>query len=142
MNSKNVGARRYSNQCREVIYIYYITHTSYVPLSYVDPENLLTVLCSSPSLTWNVCSKMVYMILPMPKEGSITFGTTSSTVDNKDRQVNCSSEYPDVIFRHHISPECISPCRVFWNRFTLTISFVSLNIFPSVSMVNSLWSKK
>lgn len=44
----------------------------------------LTVLCSSPSLTWNVCSKMVYMILPMPNEGSITLGTTSSTVDDRD----------------------------------------------------------
>lgn len=31
-----------------------------------------------------------------------------------------------------------SPCRVFWNRFTDTMSFVSLNAFPSVSMVNSL----
>ena len=39
----------------------------------------LTVLCSSPSRTWNVCSNTVYMILPSPKEGSITFGTTSST---------------------------------------------------------------
>ncbi len=49
-------------------------------------DHRLTVLCSSPSLTWNVCSKMVYMILPMPKEGSITLGTTSSTADDKDRQ--------------------------------------------------------
>lgn len=46
-------------------------------------RSLLTVLCSSPSLTWNVCSKMVYMILPMPKEGSMTLGMTSSTVGVK-----------------------------------------------------------
>lgn len=42
-----------------------------------------TVLCSSPSLIWNVCSKMEYMILPMPKDGSMTLGTTSSTVDGR-----------------------------------------------------------
>lgn len=35
----------------------------------------------------------------------------------------------------------VSPCRVFWNRFTLTMSFVSLNDLPSVSMMNSLWSQ-
>lgn len=46
-----------------------------------------TVLCSSPSLTWNVCSKMEYMILPMPKEGSMTLGTTSSTVGDKQRKL-------------------------------------------------------
>lgn len=46
----------------------------------------LTVLCSSPSLTWNVCSKMVYMILPMPNDGSITLGTTSSTVGDKQHR--------------------------------------------------------
>lgn len=51
----------------------------------VDGDNPRTVLCSSPPLTWNVCSKMVYMILPMPKEGSITFGTTSSTVTQRQR---------------------------------------------------------
>lgn len=38
--------------------------------------------------------------------------------------------------------ERISPCRVFWNRFTLTMSFVSLNVLPSVSMVKSLQRKK
>lgn len=32
---------------------------------------------------WNVCSKMVYMILPMPKEGSMTLGITSSTAGDK-----------------------------------------------------------
>lgn len=46
---------------------------------------LLTVRCSSPSLTWNVCSKMVYMILPMPKDGSMTLGMTSSTAGYKQR---------------------------------------------------------
>lgn len=41
---------------------------------------MLTVLCSSPSRTWNVCSNMEYMILPMPNDGSITLGVISSTV--------------------------------------------------------------
>lgn len=44
---------------------------------------LLTVRCSSPSRTWKVCSKMVYMILPMPKEGSMTLGMISSTAGDK-----------------------------------------------------------
>lgn len=71
-------------------------------LGTVDQHDLLTVLCSSPSLTWNVCSKMVYIILPMPKEGSITFGITSSTVDNKDRQkfvcyLSCHSQFPNIL---------------------------------------------
>lgn len=52
----------------------------------IDAVDQLTVRCSSPFLTWNVCSKMVYMILPMPKDGSITLGTTSSTVGDKYRQ--------------------------------------------------------
>lgn len=39
----------------------------------------LTVLCSSPSRMRNVCSNTVYMILPMPNEGSMTFGMISST---------------------------------------------------------------
>lgn len=47
---------------------------------------LFTVLCSSPSLTWNVCSKMEYMILPMPKDGSMTLGVISST-DQKHKRV-------------------------------------------------------
>lgn len=46
----------------------------------------LTVLCSSPSRTWNVCSNTVYMILPRPKEGSMTFGTTSSTARGTEVQ--------------------------------------------------------
>ncbi len=50
-----------------------------------NPDYWLTVLCSSPSLTWNVCSKMVYMILPIPNDGSITLGTTSSTVGDKQK---------------------------------------------------------
>lgn len=60
----------------------------------------LTVLCSSPSLTWNVCSKMVYMILPMPNEGSITLGTTSSTVDERHYKTTCSG-----IISPHVSLE-------------------------------------
>lgn len=42
-------------------------------------SGVLTVLCSSPSRMRNVCSNTVYMILPMPNEGSMTFGTISST---------------------------------------------------------------
>ena len=37
-------------------------------------------LCSSPSRTPKLCSKMAYMIRPIPKEGSITEGTMSTTV--------------------------------------------------------------
>merc|ERR1719397_1264368 len=50
------------------------------------------VLASSPSLTLKLCSKRAYMILPTPKEGSITLGMISST------------------------------CTVFWYLFTATIS--------------------
>jgi len=39
----------------------------------------LTVRCSSPSRTRNLCSKTAYMMRPIPKEGSITEGTNSST---------------------------------------------------------------
>lgn len=53
---------------------------------------LLTVRCSSPSLTWNVCSKMVYMILPMPKDGSMTLGMTSSTAGDKQGGVRTESD--------------------------------------------------
>lgn len=42
-----------------------------------------TVLCSSPSLVLKLCSKMEYMIRPIPKDGSITDGTYSSTVEIK-----------------------------------------------------------
>lgn len=37
-------------------------------------------LCSSPSRTPKLCSKTAYMIRPIPKEGSITEGTMSTTV--------------------------------------------------------------
>lgn len=48
--------------------------------------NQPTVLCSSPCRVWNECSKIEYMIRPMPKDGSITLGTISSTV-GKQRQL-------------------------------------------------------
>ena len=41
-----------------------------------------TVLCSSPSLIWKLCSRTEYMILPTPKDGSITWGSTSRTEEN------------------------------------------------------------
>lgn len=48
-------------------------------LSWGPAAGKLTVLCSSPSRMRNVCSNTVYMILPIPNEGSITFGMISST---------------------------------------------------------------
>ena len=45
----------------------------------IEFESRLTVLCSSPCRTWNECSKMEYMIRPMPNDGSMTLGTISST---------------------------------------------------------------
>lgn len=34
------------------------------------------------------------------------------------------------------------PCSVFWNLFTPTMSFVNWNVFPSVSIVNSLQTEE
>ena len=68
----------------------------------------LTVLCSSPSLTWNVCSKMVYMILPMPNDGSITLGTTSSTVGDKHRENMCYREASFMVKQVHENPFRVS----------------------------------
>lgn len=53
-------------------------------LSWGPAAEKLTVLCSSPSRIWNVCSNTVYMILPIPNEGSITFGMISSTGTQKN----------------------------------------------------------
>lgn len=97
---------------------------------------------------------MVYMILPMPKDGSMTLGTTSSTVDGEKRSNVCNLDtsfafgfYQRLLQKPSErflgfqlgATEETSPCRVFWNRFTLTMSFVSLNVLPSVSTVNSLF---
>lgn len=53
-------------------------------LSWGPATGKLTVLCSSPSRMWNVCSNTVYMILPIPNDGSITFGMISSTGTQKN----------------------------------------------------------
>lgn len=97
----------------------------------------LTVLCSSSCRTRNECSKIEYMILPMPKDGSMTLGTISSTVgqeETHEQQWLWRSNAPGQVRC------CILPCRVFWNLFTLTMSLVSLNVLPSVSelRLNSL----
>lgn len=97
--------------------------------------SILTVLCSSPSRTWNECSKIEYMILPMPKDGSITLGTISSTVGKKDGCFltwTTNSRALGQVWCH------LLPCKVFWNLFTLTMSLVSLNVLPAVSRLNSL----
>ena len=51
----------------------------------------LTVLCSSPSLTLKLCSKIEYMMRPIPNEGSITLGVNSSTVQDIKTQNDCLS---------------------------------------------------
>ena len=43
-------------------------------------------LCSSPSRTWKLCSRTAYMIRPIPKEGSMTDGTTSTTKEHRERE--------------------------------------------------------
>jgi hypothetical protein len=47
----------------------------------------LTVRCSSPLRTLNLCSKMAYMMRPIPNEGSMTDGTNSSTELNKQNYI-------------------------------------------------------
>ena len=43
-------------------------------------------LCSSPSRTLKECSSMAYRIRPMPNEGSITDGMTSTTGGREERR--------------------------------------------------------
>jgi len=44
-------------------------------------SSLLTERCSSPDRTRKRCSKMEYIMRPIPNDGSITDGTNSSTVN-------------------------------------------------------------
>ena len=46
---------------------------------------IVTVRNSSSGLVLKVCSQSAYMIRPMPKEGSITAGTISSTAKEKEK---------------------------------------------------------
>lgn len=72
--------------------------------SKTEPEP--TVLCSSPSRTRNVCSNTVYMILPRPKDGSMTFGTISSTESEKTTLLKTTSRGRK---DHAAPPPCLRP---------------------------------
>lgn len=47
---------------------------------------IITVRISSSGLVLKVCSHSAYIILPMPKDGSITAGTISSTIKEEGKK--------------------------------------------------------
>lgn len=62
--------------------------------------------------------------------------------DSTANKVHIQSASCALIFGDQNNKEANVPCNVFWNLFTVTMSFVILKVFPSVSTVNSLQRKK
>ena len=92
-------------------------------------------LCSSPSRTPKLCSKTAYMIRPIPKEGSITEGTMSTTVcvcgggGDVCRCARFSQNCGECVGHSEIRRSC-SPWMVFWYLLMVTILDCRVKFFP------------
>ena len=119
----------------------------------------ITVLCSSPSRIWKLCSSTAYMILPTPKDGSITWGSTSRTEGAKEnsnkslKQGRLVTQHGSCLRRYLFAKRRPIANRVdylrhlpwisLWYRLISRImDFSILNSLESIVMVTSLGKSK
>jgi len=70
-----------------------------------------TERCSSPGRTRNRCSKMEYMMRPIPNDGSITEGTNSSTTNTMSYTYTCiCADICQYVGRRQLSIRILTQC--------------------------------